>query len=112
MQNENQVSLSVANQLPDFIREEYPKFEKFLSAYYGSVERGGGSVGILNNLDSYFNLSKYDLKKLAGRTRILGDITSTTKNIQVESTDPLPDENGTVLIGDEVIYYFSKKKLH
>ena len=110
MHNENQVSLSVANQLPDFIREEYPKFEKFLSAYYGSVERGGGSVGILNNLDSYFNLSKYDLKKLAGRTRILGDITSTTKNIQVESTDPLPDENGTVLIDDEVIYYESVRK--
>ena len=58
MQNQPQVSLSVLNQLPDFIKEEFPKFEKFLSAYYGSVERGGGPVGILNNLDSYFNLSK------------------------------------------------------
>lgn len=105
-----QTSLSVLNQLPDFIKEENPLFESFLQAYYGSQERVGGSVGILNNLTNYFNLSKYDLKKINGSTNTIGTILSTSRNIEVESTDSFPEENGTILINDEVIYYESIRK--
>ena len=87
MQNQSEVSLAVSNQLPDFIREEFPRFEKFLSSYYASVERGSGAVGILNNLPEYFDVSKYDLKKLSSRTRLIADISSSQENIQVESVD-------------------------
>jgi YHYH protein len=110
MQNTPQTSLSVLNQLPDFIKDENPLFERFLQAYYGSQERTGGAVGILNNLSDYFNLSKYDLKKINSSTFTIGSIQSDTKNIQVESTDNFPEENGTLLIDDEVIYYESVRK--
>jgi hypothetical protein len=110
MQNQSEVSLAVSNQLPDFIREEFPRFEKFLSSYYASVERGSGAVGILNNLPEYFDVSKYDLKKLSSRTRLIADISSSQENIQVESVDSFPDENGSILINDEVIYYESIRK--
>ena len=36
------VSLSVLNQLPDFVKENSPLFEKFLSHYYKSQERVAG----------------------------------------------------------------------
>ena len=110
MQNTPQTSLSVLNQLPDFVKDENPLFERFLQAYYGSQERTGGAIGVLNNLPNYFNLSKYDLKKIEGNSFTIGDISADSKNIQVESTDTFPEENGTLLIGDEVIYYESVRK--
>lgn len=110
MHNEPQVSLSVLNQIPDFIREEHPLFEEFLRSYYSSLERGSGPVNILNNLPDYFNLSKYDLRKLNSTTNLIGNVSPTSRNIEVESTDNFPDENGTILIDDEVIYYESVRK--
>ena len=110
MQNTPQTSLSVLNQLPDFIKDENPVFERFLQAYYGSQERAGGAIGVLNNLPNYFNLSKYDLKKIEGSTLTIGSISADSKTIQVESTDTFLEENGTLLIGEEVIYYESVRK--
>lgn len=99
------VSLSVLNQLPDFIKENSPLFEKFLSYYYKSQEKTGGPIGIINNLSDYFNLSKYDLTKLDGSTVLIGNIDATTNTIEVETTDGFVDQNGSILINDEVIYY-------
>jgi hypothetical protein len=109
MQNTPQTSLSVLNQLPDFIKDENPVFERFLQAYYGSQERAGGAIGVLNNLPNYFNLSKYDLKKIEGSTLTIGSISADSKTIQVESTDTFPEENGTLLIGEEGIYYSNSR---
>jgi hypothetical protein len=104
------VSLSVLNQLPDFIKENSPQFEKFLSQYYRSQEKISGPIGVVNNLTDYFNLSKYDLTKLDGNTVLINNISDTTANIEVETTDGFVDVNGTILINDEVIYYESLKK--
>jgi hypothetical protein len=105
MHNLASASLSVLNQVPDFIKEENPLFEKFLRAYYSSQERGGGPVGILNNLPDYFNLSKYEVSQLRSNTKLISDISADIRNIEVETTDGFPEENGTLLIDDEVIYY-------
>ncbi len=110
MHNLASASLSVLNQVPDFIKEENPLFEKFLRAYYSSQERGGGPVGILNNLQDYFNLSKYEVSQLRSNTKLISNILADSRNIEVETTDGFPDENGTILIDDEVIYYESVRK--
>lgn len=104
------VSLSVLNQLPDFIKDNSPLFEKFLSYYYKSQEKVAGPIGIVNNLSEYFNLSKYDFTKLSGNTSLISSISKDTSNIEVESTDGFVDNNGTILINDEIIYYESLKK--
>ena len=104
------VSLSVLNQLPDFIKDNSPLFEKFLSYYYKSQEKVAGPIGVLNNLSEYFNLSKYDLTKLSGNTSLISSISKDTTNIEVETTDGFVDTNGTILIDDEIIYYESLKK--
>ena len=104
------VSLSVLNQLPDFIKDNSPLFEKFLSYYYKSQEKVAGPIGVLNNLSEYFNLSKYDLTKLSGNTSLISSISKDTTNIEVETTDGFVDTSGTILIDDEIIYYESLKK--
>lgn len=104
------VSLSVLNQLPDFIKENSPLFETFLSQYYRSQEKVSAPIGIVNNLTDYFNVSKYDLTKLNGNTVLINNISDTTTNIEVENTDGFVDVNGTVIINDEIVYYESLKK--
>lgn len=104
------VSLSVLNQLPDFIKENSPLFETFLSQYYRSQEKVSGPIAVLNNLTDYFNVSKYDLSKLDGNTVLINNITETTSSIEVENTDGFVDTNGTILVNNEVIYYESLKK--
>lgn len=104
------VSLSVLNQLPDFIKENSPLFETFLSQYYRSQEKISGPIGIVNNLTDYFNVSKYDLTKLDGQTVLINTITDSETEIEVENTDGFVDTNGTIIINNEVIYYESLKK--
>ena len=98
------VSLSVLNQLPDFIKENSPLFETFLSQYYRSQEKVSAPVGIVNNLTDYFNVSKYDLTKLDGNSVLINNITDTETQIEVVNTDGFVDTNGTILINNEVIY--------
>ena len=110
MQNASSVSLSVLNQLPDFIQDGSPLFETFLSHYYKSQERAGGPIGILNNLTEYFDISKYDLTKLNSSSSLIGNISSTDTNIEVQTTEGFVEKNGTILINDEIVYYESVKK--
>jgi len=104
------LSLSVLNQLPSFIRENDSLFEKFLQSYYRSQEKTSQSFGILNNMSDYLNLTEYDVKKVNGTTFLLSNISEISTNIDVESTDGFVEENGSVIIDNEVIYYESIKK--
>ena len=104
-------SLSVLNQLPSFIKENNNLFEKFLEYYYRSQEKTGKPIGILNNLNEYLNLSNYDTKMINASSYSIGQIDDIqTDYITVESTDGFVEENGSILIGNEVIYYESIKK--
>ena len=61
----------VANQLPQFVREDYPKFVTFLEKYYGWMETQGGVTSEIDNLrygndidlsnDTYLDILKRDL---------------------------------------------------
>ena len=43
----------VANQLPGFVKEEFPLVGEFLSQYYLSLEGQGSTLDILQNIDQY-----------------------------------------------------------
>ena len=105
--NINKVSQSLLSQSPEFVQAEYPLFNKFLEYYYKSQEKTGLGQNILNNFMSYLDIDHLDVKILDGKTTLAQDITDISSEIVVESVDEFLEQNGSILIGDEVIYYES-----
>ena len=103
--NINKVSQSIESQSPDFIGSEYPLFNKFLEYYYKSQEKTGLGQNILNNFLQYLDIDKLDIGILDGATTLVEAITDSSDKIVVESINPFLETNGSILIGDEVIYY-------
>ena len=105
--NINKVSQSIAAQSPEFLRTEYPLFNKFIEYYYRSQEKTGLGQNIINNFLQYLDIDKLDINILDGSTKVVEAITAESDEIVVESVDNFLDANGSILIGDEVIYYES-----
>ena len=105
MANINKVSQSVRSQTPAFIEDEYPLFNKFIEYYYRSQEKTGLGQNILNNFLQYLDIDKLDIGILDGSTKIVEPISVTDDTIVVESVDSFLENDGSILIGDEVIYY-------
>ena len=99
-------SLVVKNQLPTFIRDEFPLIGEFLSQYYISQNYQGGPSDILENIDQYLNLD--NLSNLIESTTLSSDIDSVTRTITVSSTNGFPNHYGLLQIDDEIITYESK----
>ena len=107
MANINKVSQSVKSLTPAFIEDEYPLFNKFIEFYYRSQEKTGLGQNILNNFLQYLDIDKLDIGILDGATKIVEPLGVTDDTIVVETVDPFLESDGSVLIGDEVIYYES-----
>ena len=103
--NINKVSQSIASQSPEFLRTEYPLFNKFIEYYYRSQEKTGLGQNIINNFLQYLDIDKLDINILDGSTKVVEAISAESDEIVVESVDNFLDSNGSILIGDEVIYY-------
>ena len=103
---ENRVKIShvVENQLPSYVREEFPLIGQFLSRYYRSQEYQGGSLDIIQNIDEYLKRSTTDnYVKDTFLTYQLDEFRD--GNIYVDSTEGFPDSDGLIKINDEIIYY-------
>jgi hypothetical protein len=105
--NINKVSQSIASQAPEFLKTDYPLFNKFIEYYYRSQEKTGMGQNIINNFLQYLDIDKLDINILGGTTKVVEAITAESDEIVVESVDTFLDKNGSILIGDEVIYYES-----
>ena len=103
--NINKVSQSIASQSPEFLKTDYPLFNKFIEYYYRSQEKTGMGQNIINNFLQYLDIDKLDINILGGTTKVVEAITAESDEIVVESVDSFLDTNGSILIGDEVIYY-------
>tara|TARA_Y100000114_G_scaffold18393_1_gene14716 strand:- start:10921 stop:12564 length:1644 start_codon:yes stop_codon:yes gene_type:complete len=53
MATNKKTSVLVAEQLPDFVRDEGPKLQRFIEAYYEFMEQNGGAIDGSKNLLSY-----------------------------------------------------------
>ena len=108
MQNKNiNVSDRVEGQLPEFIREEDRQFVNFLFEYYKSQEKTGRPYDILNNLLSYLDLDEYNTRQLSSVTQLLSNVGLYEDKLEVESIDGFLDQNGSIMIDNEVMYYES-----
>ena len=105
MANINKVSQSIRSQSPDFIQSDYPLFNKFIEYYYKSQEKTGLGQNIINNFLQYLDIDKLDIGILDGATKVVEPITAASESIVVESVNSFLEKNGSILIGDEVIYY-------
>ena len=105
--NINKVSQSIRANTPDFFGTEYPLFNKFIEYYYRSQEKTGLGQNIINNFLQYLDIDKLDIGILDGATKVVESVDPTDDVIVVESIEQFLEENGSILIGDEVIYYES-----
>ena len=101
----NKVSHASQYQAPKFIESDYPLFNKFIEYYYQSQEKTALGQNILNNFLDYLNIDKLDIGILDGATKIVEPLSDSNDTIVVESVDQFLKNNGSVLIGDEIIYY-------
>jgi hypothetical protein len=108
LENRIKISSIIENQLPEFVREEYPLVSEFLSQYYFSLESQGNPSDIIQNIDNYVKVD--NLTNLIEFTNLTSDISFFDDEIFVESTDGFPNSYGLILIDDEIITYKGKTK--
>ncbi|AOO02099.1 hypothetical protein Np151112_088 [Synechococcus phage S-RIM2] len=101
----NKVSHVSSYQTPKFIESEYPLFNKFIEYYYKSQEKTGLGQNILNNFLNYLDIDRLNVDILDGATVVVESISAETDTIVVESVDSFLTNNGSIMIGDEVIFY-------
>jgi hypothetical protein len=107
-----QFSNIVNNQLPAYVREEFPLVSEFLSQYYRAQEFQGAPIDLIQNIDRYV---KVDEVTHQIDSVILGnDITSFDDVIPVgissspTGTDGFPEKYGLLKINNEIITYTGK----
>ena len=105
MTTSSKVSQAIARQTPQFISDGYPLFDKFLEYYYKSQEKTGFGQNILNNFLQYLDIDKLDVSILGGATKVVEAADLDDTDIIVENVDNFLDNNGSVMIGDEIIFY-------
>ena len=103
----NKVSQSIVSQTPDFIANDYPLFNKFIEYYYRSQEKTGLGQNIVNEFLQYLDIDKLNIDILDGASKLVEATTTTADEIVVESIDSFLSKDGSVLIGNEVVYYES-----
>ena len=105
---QKKISKLVDNQLPEFISTDYPKFSAFLQKYYEQLELPGQPLDIITNLTKYGDIDTYEKSILSEFTTVTSNIDDSDTIIQLNNTDSFPDENGYVLIDEEIIFYAAK----
>ena len=107
-----QIKDIVKNQIPQYVKEDFPLVGEFLTQYYLAQEFQGAPIDLLQNIDKYVRVdSTTELKT----STILGaDITDIEENINISlldsetGTEGFPEKYGLISIDDELILYESK----
>ena len=102
----------VRNQLPLYVKEEFPLVEEFLSQYYLSQEFSGAPIDLIQNIDKYIKLDQ--LTNKIDFVFLSSDVSTTDETIFVDilqnpsGTLQFPDKYGLIKIDDEIITYTGK----
>ena len=110
-----QFSNIVQNQLPAYVRADFPLISDFLKQYYIAQEYESGPIDLIQNIDEYVKVD--ETTNLNESVVLSADITAESTTISVdaikseEGTTGFPDTYGLIKIGNEVITYTSKTDL-
>jgi len=105
MSENNRVKISsvVNNQLPDYVRGNFPLAGEFLQQYYTAIENQGSTLDILQNIDKYIKID--ELTNLVDSTTLSDNVGITNSTINVKSTTGFPNTYGLIQIDNEIITY-------
>jgi len=105
---ENRIKFNniLQNQLPQYVREEFPLVAEFLKQYYVSKEFQSAPDDIIQNIDRYIKLDT--IKSNQDSTELTQDVSFLDETIFVSSTIGFPDSYGLIQIDDEIITYTGK----
>lgn len=112
LKNRVQVNSIVENQVPSFIREDFPLVSEFLKQYYISLESQGLPLDLIQNIDQYLRID--ELTNITEETFVYKEddneysISFFDDEIFVKSTYGFPDKYGLIKIDNEIITYTSK----
>jgi len=110
-----QLSQIVRNQLPSYVREEFPLVSEFLSQYYKSQEYKGAPVDLIQNIDQYVKID--EMVDFSESTILLNDLDIVEDEIFVDltlsstGTNGFPNSYGLLKIGNEIITYTGKTNI-
>ena len=93
--------------LPGYIYENYSRFVDFMAKSAQSEERIGFGQDVLQNLQKYRNFDTYK-DEIVQFGVLDGTIAADAEELTLVDGFGFPEENGVLLIGDEVILYRSK----
>lgn len=103
-------SSQVDSFLPSFVRQNYADFVNFMEKAAESEERVGFGQDILQNLQKYRDFDTY-ADKIVQFGFLDETITADeTESLTLVDTYGFPNENGVILIDDEVILYRTKEE--
>ena len=97
------ISSVVKNQLPDFIKADFPLAGEFLAQYYTALEGQGSTLDVLQNIDKYIKID--ELTDLIDSTSLSTNVGIADNTITVNSTTGFPDSFGLLEIDSEIITY-------
>ena len=102
----------VQNQLPAYVRDDFPLISEFLKQYYIAQEYQGAPIDLIQNIDQYVKLDKTTNltdSVVLGSAINFDDTTITVDAAKSPTgTKGFPDSYGLLQIDDEVITYKGK----
>jgi hypothetical protein len=104
-----QFNVILQNQLPSYIREEFPLVAEFLNQYYISQEFQSAPADLIQNIDQYIKLDV--IKNEKESATLSSDVSFLDDVINISSpsgTSGFPDSYGLLQIDDEIITYTGK----
>ena len=107
-----QFSNIVYNQLPAYVREEFPLVAEFLSQYYLAQEFKGSPIDLIQNIDKYIKVdevtNQVDFIILKDDITIIDDTLIINISESFTGTDGFPEKYGLLKIDNEIITYTGK----
>lgn len=83
-ENRVKVQSIVKNQLPSFVREDYPLVAEFLTQYYKSQEYQGAPKDLIESIEKYLKLDNNT--NLTEQTTLTQDISFFETEIRIDPT--------------------------
>jgi len=102
----------VHNQLPTYVRNDFPLISEFLKQYYIAQEYQGAPIDLIQNIDKYIKLD--NITNLSYSAKLASNIDFDDTIITVDATESytgtnqFPDSYGLLKIGNEIITYTGK----
>ena len=99
----------VQNQLPQYVRSDYPLVAEFLKSYYQGQEYQGGPIDLIQNIDNYTKVGEQvsltEYVGLGASVGVSGDTIQVDMQNNPTGTLGFPDSYGLLKINDEIITY-------